>query len=515
MAGGRGAWAVVITLLVILLTRFIAFEIPGLHMDEGVLLVYPEMILDGKLPYRDFETFYGPLNLWVLAGAYSLFGVHILVERGVALAMLVLLSLGVFSLTRRGGLVPAIASMALVALLTQIMSLVAFAWLGGITCIVWSFVLISKPGRFRAPGAGLLAAAGLLYRPDLGLALFAFLPVFLRMGSPARWRFAIGFCVGLLPLAVLTCFTGIKPVIENLFLYPVIHSNPGRRLPLAIAPLWVQSLFWVHLVACLVNLLAGAKAWARRPAGIEGVLPLSAGLLGLLITHQSLQRSDDIHVCMSAFFSIAILPWSLVSILVHPRIASAWRGVVASAAVVVIVLSAAFPIFRRFLEQGRLAMNGSGLVSLSVEHHGREYPVSSAFARRVTQRIVDILDAQSKPGERLFVGPADLRRTNYCHSYLYHLAPKLEPATYFIEMNPLSANRPDSRLADDISTADWLVLDDSFDDWAEPNASTQHGPDGPNRVIREQFRSVVDYGSFHILRRRDAGTPARSPVAIR
>ena len=37
------------------------YEQVGQRMDDGALLLYPELILKGWLPYRDFETFYGPL----------------------------------------------------------------------------------------------------------------------------------------------------------------------------------------------------------------------------------------------------------------------------------------------------------------------------------------------------------------------------------------------------------------------------------------------------------------------
>ena len=64
--------------LLVLLTLLVAFwpmfESPALPMDEGTLLVYPELILQGQVPYRDFETFYGPANLWVLSAAFSIFG---------------------------------------------------------------------------------------------------------------------------------------------------------------------------------------------------------------------------------------------------------------------------------------------------------------------------------------------------------------------------------------------------------------------------------------------------------
>src|SRR3979411_682058 len=62
-----------------------AFQSPGMPMDEGIALVYPEMFLKGHLPYRDFETIYGPGNLAILSTAYSIFGTNIFVERAVGL----------------------------------------------------------------------------------------------------------------------------------------------------------------------------------------------------------------------------------------------------------------------------------------------------------------------------------------------------------------------------------------------------------------------------------------------
>ena len=46
----------------------------------------------------------------------------------------------------------------------------------------------------------------------------------------------------------------------------------------------------------------------------------------------------------------------------------------------------------------------------------------------------------SKPGQRLFVGPVDLRKTPYSDAYLYYMLPDLVPATYYIEMDPGVAN---------------------------------------------------------------------------
>ena len=108
----------------------------------------------------------------------------------------------------------------------------------------------------------------------------------------------------------------------------------------------------------------------------------------------------------------------------------------------------------------------------------------------------------ASPGQRVFTGPADLRRTNYNNTFLYHLLPQLTPATYFLEMNPLSANRPGSRLSSDILSADWLILDHRLDEWNEQNESSRFGPETSNQVVRSNFELRAQLGSYEIYRRK-------------
>src|SRR5690349_19159691 len=99
-----------LVVLVFLVPVWSAFDHPALPMDEGSLLVYPELILKGKVPYRDFETFYGPGNLWTLSGAYAAFGVNIFVERAVGLVYRVIILVGIFGLLQRWGTAVAVGS---------------------------------------------------------------------------------------------------------------------------------------------------------------------------------------------------------------------------------------------------------------------------------------------------------------------------------------------------------------------------------------------------------------------
>ena len=48
----------------------------GPPMEEGFMLVFPERVLAGDIPNRDFLHLYGPGSLWVLAAIYKVFGVQ-------------------------------------------------------------------------------------------------------------------------------------------------------------------------------------------------------------------------------------------------------------------------------------------------------------------------------------------------------------------------------------------------------------------------------------------------------
>ena len=102
------------------------------------------------------------------------------------------------------------------------------------------------------------------------------------------------------------------------------------------------------------------------------------------------------------------------------------------------------------------------------------------------------------------MGRGDLRRANNVDTFLYHIMPRLRPATYFLEMNPFSANRPNSRLATDVANADWLVLNRTWDSWREQNESGTAGSDEPNAIVRERFNLQGEYGSFLLFRRKPA-----------
>ena len=80
---GRVGWWLVVAALAI----GVALPLRGLMraqgppMEEGFMLAFPEFVLKGLLPNRDFLHLYGPGSLWALAATFKVFGVSLATER--------------------------------------------------------------------------------------------------------------------------------------------------------------------------------------------------------------------------------------------------------------------------------------------------------------------------------------------------------------------------------------------------------------------------------------------------
>lgn len=480
-------------------------------MDEGMILVYPEMVQHGKLPYRDFETFYGPANPALLAATFSVFGNNIFVERAVGLIYRILILLAIFAIARNWGKTLAMGCLFLTGCLLLGSCLPAYAWFGTMAAALWSLWLCSRTdSNTRCFFGGALAGFALLFRIDIGPALIiSALPLLHEMTWARRWRYFSGTALVLFPLGILTFVAGWQSVVDNLFLMPVIYSSPARHLPLFSAEPYLVNLFFAHLIAVAVNVAAGISAVRLDSRADRARLLLGVALLGLGLTHQAAQRLDLVHLLFVAFVSLGLLPVSLAVL------GSCFRGralkrseALLAIVTVVAALQAIAPELTMAVRAAFKAGLRSDVGATFTQHNGRSFPFNSPKMAANVGVMLKRLDALSAPGERLFVGPADLRRTNYGDTYIYHMMPKLTPATYFLEMNPLSANRAGSRLAADVQSADWLVLNRAWDSWHEPNRSSEYSSDAPNVVVERDFDICGEFGGYLLFRRKKQELPA-------
>jgi 4-amino-4-deoxy-L-arabinose transferase-like glycosyltransferase len=492
----------------------------GSTMEEGFMLVFPERVLKGDVPNVDFLHLYGPGSLDVLAAAYWTFGTSLEVERTVGLLQHLGIIAAIWTLTRAWGRGIALVS-ALVCTLIVLtpIGLTALAWNGGVAFGLWSVVFALRARHSARParwwlGAGLLGGLALSYRPDLAVAVVLGLG-WLLWCERARWKsLVLGGVIGLLPMWVHFVVAGPQAAIQGMLLDPVFELRPGRELPMPpswnrvegalqvigenVAPWWglpapraSQQLFlwFVALPIAAFGVLAIAIVAHRRGPLPRTRVLVAAALFGVGLLPQALQRPDSAHLAWVSMVTFALVPVAVLEVIARRR--GTWTpiartaGIGAAMAVTLLVL-APFYTYRPYLFHVRQSV-GDAPVGLVVSRGDRWFPIGDLRTSIATQEVIDDLDRLSTPGQRLLVGPVDLRQTAYSDVFFHHLFPDLDPATYYIEMDPGLANTVGSSLPDDVRSADWLILTRFWSGWIEPNTSIVFGPDDANVVVENEF----------------------------
>ncbi len=427
---------------------------PVIPMEEGSVLVYPERVLDGAIPNKDFETMYGPGNLWFLAGVYKMFGTTVVVERTVGLLYRLALVMALFFIGRRFGLAVGLAAALIATLLTVGTWAVAYAWFGGLALAVWSLWAVTE--RKSLLLGGVAGGLALVFRPDLVIAIGALVLVCRSK------RFNIGVLLGSLPSVLLVVLAGPRAVIEGEILDPILRINPGRRFPIP----WTSPLLWLVLGS---TMLIAWSAWTLHRRFGDATLLASAWFSVALLPY-ALQRADDFHLASAGCVAIALMP-AAVAVLVS----EARRRVGVVIGCLIILATSWGTALRGTMESVGQAVGVGNPPSYPLTFNGRTVPVPLRSQVDQLSGLLWAIEDSTEPGDRIFVGPSDLSNTVYNDTFLYHLLPELTPASYFLEMNPGTADRPGSRLKGDISTADVIVVTTRYDDWAALSRSATQG----------------------------------------
>jgi hypothetical protein len=157
-----------------------------------------------------------------------------------------------------------------------------------------------------------------------------------------------------------------------------------------------------------------------------------------------------------------------------------------------------FYTYRHYLLHTRVSAGELPLPFL-VERDERRFWFGDPNVASALNQLIPDLEELTEPGDRLIVGPADLSRTIYSDIAIYFLFPELEPATYYIEMDPGLADTEGSGLAEDIVTADYLVLTNIWTGWNEPNDSSLHLSQEHNQAVADNFCLIHSYEDNLVL----------------
>ena len=535
-------------------------RLPGPPMEEGFMLVFPERVLRGDVPNRDFLHLYGPGGLWALAGVYRLFGTNLVVERCFGLLQQAGVVFGIYFVARWWGRRVALVC-GLLGLLIMLppAGLTAFAWTGGVGLGLIGLALglharahpSERTARTFAVLAGIAFGAAFLFRLDLVIACTLAIAVI-------AWRAPRARVVPLLVSAAATAslvlvqfvLAGFDNAFRGMVLEPVFDLRPGRRLP--VPPSWgaldgflqqvgdipvrvtwplptlasSQQLFlWFFGNLAAIALLVGVGIWALRrdPGSIRARAVLAAGLFSLGMVSQTLQRPDSTHIAWVSCVSIGLVPIALMEVLeawkrregpagVRARLGGHARLLACglpALALVLIVPNFTVRTYADFTAQ----TFGRHRTSFLIERDGRRFYYGDPTVAAAAGAMIPELERVVRPGDRLFVGPADLRRTVTSEAWIYHLFPEADPGTYYIEMDPGVANAKGSRLADDLRSSDVAVLSRIWQEWAEPNDSVVPGSRAASRVLAKDFCRVGTYDPwFEVFERCDRQPAPTNPA---
>ena len=444
--------------------------------DESMLLVYPERILSGQWPNRDFFNFaYGPGQFWLLAGVYRIFGASIVAERLVGWLLHLAIVFGVVRIARpRGRFVAGMAGGAS-AFMLAFLGLSAFAWLSALSLAIWSIgVLVGKRTRGAFVVAGLMVGLVFAIRPDLGPAAIACqLPLLRRSQFKRLWL--VGFGLGAVPMVIHLVVAG--PEFVKNFLFVLRASRTGMLAPPNVP---ISLRLAALLLAASVLALAWTAVRERDP------ILVAVTLLSTLLLPQAFQRTDLTHIAdvgsfiWPMWFAMVFSRSALARELVH-RYGARWLRQCISVTAVILIGAI-------------LALIGSSWRATSwLKHLDKSVPINEVTALQETEALIAAINQRVRPGGRIFVGAGDMRVLNYSPMYLYFILPEYLPSGYYLEL-PGSFEDSGETLSKAIRGADALLLSDTPALQRSLYRSGWRGSSIANEAVAEYFCPVGRYG---------------------
>jgi hypothetical protein len=484
----------------------------ALPQDEGLLFAYPALILHGAVPNHTFESVYGASNLWIIAAAFKIAGYGVSVERavGIAYRLVVVASLATLAWRHRGPVAALASGAVCIVLIEGRVGLAAYSWFGALAFAALAFLLLDvglARGLRRLPvvAAGFCFGMAVSARLDMAFAVLLVIVALLVVWRLCVPWLLVGMVVGLMALVANVVQAGPAAVLRDQVIEPIFVSGPGRRLALTKLTWQELTLLFLCVAVAVASVVVGivrVRRDGRRrdaPRAWEPMFLLTIGVFEVGILPQAFQRSDQLHLALVACF---VLP-AAVLLPAWPRRAGPegtgfnWTPVVVG----VVVLVMAEPYFGQSYWSA-VGPAGKAHALHVVSNQGRSVPVDSEKDQRHLTGLLKALDARAHPGQRVFVGPDDLRTANYDDTFIYYLLPQLTPGSYYLEMDPGVANGSSSQLARDLDQDQFLILDNRYDKFPDLDRSTRFGPREPNAIVKSQFVKVLAKGPWVLYQQR-------------
>lgn len=462
--------------------------------DEALISLNASLINGGAVPCRDFYSNYPPGLFYLVGLLFRVFGENVLVTRFFGLVVHLALALLAGRVAgqlrgRRFAWMPA----GLMMLWLAQLELTPFAYLTGLCWALGAIALFQRARDRGTRGAWLLTGAcvgiGSFFRHDL----FLFLAVVLTVVAATWWalfhrkRFeatharALGwFVLGAATLELvlwgpLFARAGAQPIYD-LALDQIRHVQPGRLLPvpwlLAMTephgPWSVKSalpaMFHEQLEGAMLFVFVGPFAFAAallaaRRLGLDRPIVCTVGALALATLPQTLGRTD-MHHAIYGIVAPVILLWCLAEAL-----AAKLPKPALLLPMVPVLIFLSYPARSAITMRVRI----TPVEPLMQNPRGK-----GAIGFEIRDELVQAIQSRTQPGEPIFVGLTDHRRTVANELDLYWLSER-PGSTRYLQFDPNLTNREDVQEQMirelEMKGTRLLVLSKKYTDREEPNQS--------------------------------------------
>ena len=487
--------------------------------DESLQLFDAEHVLRGQMPYRDFWTMYGPAQFYVLAGFFKLFGTSALTARVYdALIKSCLASTCFLLVSDFARRTIAWLTFAFVILwMTCGGGQINFPIYPALLCSLISTIFLSCYIRGpQAPRkiffAGLLVGATATFRLDFGfyicfaevITLFWFtifrpghvstLTAWPKLRRPALIYFAGVLLIALPVLLWLLWTVPLHDLFYQLFyvpakIYPKVRNLPFQHLgelrnllnPLTRASRG-SAKEWMVVFPLLISLLGLSALFTSRlssrplfETGVQRFIFALLLLLAPLFFIKGLVRVGDTHELPSIVVALC-----LFAILMSRRRYLSRLLLVPSLACTVFLLACSVPVLLSALSDVR--HNSLALFRSSDASSFRSTCHPPAGLERARCLIVDpaeiaavqYVEQRTTPADRIYVGAGRHDKLLLNNVSFYFLADRFS-VTKWYDLHPgVQTTLPiQNEIIDSLRfyAPKLIVLDTSFDDVQEPNAS--------------------------------------------
>lgn len=526
-------------LIIFLAAAFFRQSMIGLTtFDEGFIVSGAMLILDGKLPYRDFLSMYGPGQYYLSAGVFALFSEALIFIRYLHVLLLTALGMTVYALVRSTGagaglraLVllgyvsvvlfakPNVGYPAITATLFLLLSALALRpWLraGRIANLAYASCMIGFAGLFRwdfgafgllslaatlailfviearrvSPSQSVATVATVAFGPALGILAVVYVPLLVIFSDPARWYVEV-------PLFLLTEFQKwrnldfLGPAYQGLFL------GTARTFVSSLLRLAYLGLPIVLVIAGLATAIS--SLWFRRDKRDERdnlALMLYLALLSLFLLNQMRVRPSvwQGFPALVASLPLIVLLWN------HYRPGFSSRRAF-SMIMGVTVLAAAAMVFKVALA-GRVEPARTEYLEFDTPKTAK---IFIERERTPYAHLVNYVYNNTRPGEPIYSGVKDHSRLFVNDAMLYFLVDR-PPADRFLELEPGISNTLSGQqeIIDALvkKNVRLIVLSEILS--KEPNLTARsNGIKVLDNFIRSNYHHHKDFGSQAVFVRNE------------